>query len=135
MLYLNNIFLADIDPYFGELIRKLFCLKYDVASSEGDRTEHKPLPSTGLDSTDCVCRRVRQWDMTVMARSSVSINELTKSVWYKILFGQIFNIELWSRTLKHKTYDVGFYERKIDSVHNSLFWRLFYMFTFLGKKG
>ena len=32
-------FLADIDP---ELIRKLSCSKYDVASS-GDRVEHKPL--------------------------------------------------------------------------------------------
>ena len=67
--HLNNVFLADIDPYFGELIRKLFCSKYDVASSEGNRTEHRPLPTTGLDSTDCVCRRVRQWVMTVMARS------------------------------------------------------------------
>ena len=48
----KNVFLADIDPYFGELIRKLFCSKYDIASSEGNRTEHKPLPWTGLYSTD-----------------------------------------------------------------------------------
>ena len=46
----KNVFLADIDPYFGELIRKPFFSKYDIASSEGDRTEHKPLPWTGLDS-------------------------------------------------------------------------------------
>ena len=47
LFHLNNVFLADINPYFGGLIRKLFCSKYHVASSEGDRTEHKPLP---LDS-------------------------------------------------------------------------------------
>ena len=41
-----------------------------VASSEGHRTEHKPLSSTRFELTDCVCRRVRQWVMTVMARSS-----------------------------------------------------------------
>ena len=77
-------------------------------------TEHKPLPSTGLDLTDCVYRRVRQWSMTVMARSSGT--ELTKRVWYKILFGLIFNIETCSCTLTDKTYNVKFYERKIDSV-------------------
>ena len=56
-------------------------------------------------------------------------NELTKSVCYKILFGLIFNTETCSRTLKHKTYNVGFYEKKMDSVQLpvldticSLFW-------------
>ena len=46
--------------------------------------------------------------------------ELTKSVWYKLLFGLIFNIEKCSRTLKHKTYNVGFYDKKIDSVQLSV---------------
>ena len=45
-LYLNNVFPADIDRYLGELIRKLFYSNYDVASSKGDRTEHRHLPLT-----------------------------------------------------------------------------------------
>ena len=46
--------------------------------------------------------------------------ELTKSVWYKIFFGLIFNTETCSHTLKHKTYNVGFYDKKIDSVQLSV---------------
>ena len=49
--YLNNVFLADIDPYFLELIRKLSCSKYDVASS-GTELNTNSLPSTGLELTD-----------------------------------------------------------------------------------
>ena len=55
--------------------------------------------------------------------------ELTKSVWYKISLGLVFNIETCLRTLKHKMYNVGFYDKKIDSVQlsvldmlSSLFW-------------
>ena len=75
-------------------MRELFCSKYDIASTEGDRTKHKPLPWTGLDSKGCVCHPVRQWVMKVMARSSGQ--RVNKSVWYKILFSLIFNIDMFT---------------------------------------
>ena len=42
---------------------------------------------------------------------------VTKSVWYKILFGLIFNRD----TLKHKIYYVGFYESVLDTSRHVQF--------------
>ena len=39
---------------------------------------------------------------------------------YCHLVGLIFKIQRCSRTSTHKTYNVGFYERKIDSVRLSV---------------
>ena len=42
---------------------------------QGTELNTNPLPSTGLQLTDCVCHCVRQWCIMVMAHSSGTNNQ------------------------------------------------------------